>query len=117
VISEDPYIGGSAEKLRQPCAYLVSKGSGMRVNIEFGYFNSGCHTIDQANAILDIVDHPLAAALIDVLHVFRSGDSPEVVTAIPRGRISYSQICDRWKHGPDVNDEAAIRRRLSRIVH
>ena len=108
IMSEDPDSKETAEKLRALCEYVADKGGGMRVNLEFGYFSSGCRTLHEANAILDIVDHPLAAILIDVLHLSRGGGSASDIKRIPKNRISYAQICDAPAVGPDREDQAAI---------
>jgi sugar phosphate isomerase/epimerase len=110
VMSEDSSPEGTADKLGELCRHVEGNGGDMRVNLEFGYFSSGCQTLAEASRILDLVDHHLAAILVDTLHLYRSGGTAADVAEIPPSRISYAQICDARGKGPDIGDKAAVLR-------
>jgi sugar phosphate isomerase/epimerase len=105
VISEDSDAGATAEKLAALCAHVA--GTPLRIALEFGLFTE-VKTIHAANAILDAVNHPSAALLIDTLHLSRSGGTPADVAATPPYRLTYAQICDAPALGPDTSDPDAI---------
>jgi sugar phosphate isomerase/epimerase len=105
VVSSDSDASATAEKFAALCAHVA--GTSLHVSLEFGLF-SEVKTIHAANAILDAVDHPSAALLVDTLHLFRSGSTAADVAAIPRHRLTYAQICDAPALGPDTLDGNAI---------
>jgi sugar phosphate isomerase/epimerase len=105
VMSDDPDAEATAEKLAAFCAHV--EGKPLRVALEFGFF-SEVKTIHAANAILDAVNHPSAALLVDTLHLFRSGSTAADVAATPRHRITYAQVCDAPASGPEASDKAAF---------
>jgi sugar phosphate isomerase/epimerase len=105
VVSSDPNTSATVEKFAALCAHVA--GTPLRVALEFGFF-SEVTTIHAANAILDAVDHPSAALLVDTLHLSRSGSTAADVAATPRHRLTYAQICDAPVSGPDPLDTAAI---------
>jgi sugar phosphate isomerase/epimerase len=104
VVSSDADDGGTAEKLSALCDHA---GGGIRVALEFGLFTA-VHSIAQASAILDQVDHPAAALLIDPLHLARSGGTPDDVAKVPRSRLPYAQFCDAGALTYDVADRPAV---------
>lgn len=105
VVSQDPDASATAEKFAALCAHV--SGKPLRVALEFGLF-SEVKTIHAANAILDAVDHPSAALLVDTLHLSRSGSTAADIAATPRHRLTYAQICDAPASGPDPSDGKAI---------
>jgi sugar phosphate isomerase/epimerase len=105
VVSSDPDTSATVEKFAALCAHVA--GRPLRVALEFGYF-SEVKTIHAANAILDTVDHPSAALLVDTLHLIRSGSTAADIAATPRHRLTYAQICDAPAFGPDPSDTSAI---------
>jgi sugar phosphate isomerase/epimerase len=105
VVSSDKDTSATIEKFAALCAHVA--GTSLRVALEFGLF-SEVKTIHAANAILDAVDHPSAALLVDTLHLSRSGSTAADVAATPRHRLTYAQICDAPASGPDTLDGSAI---------
>ncbi len=104
VVSSDPDDGGTADKLRALCEHAAGD---IRISLEFGLFTA-IHSIRQANAILDHVDHPAAALLIDPLHLERTGGTPADVARVPRERLPYAQFCDAPPLSYDVADRGAV---------
>ena len=103
-VSSDPDEGATAAKL----ARLAERASGaIRINLEFGLFTE-VKTMAQAAGIVQRIDHPAMALLIDALHWTRSGGSVAEVAALPPAWISYVQLCDAPMPGADPADPDAI---------
>jgi len=64
--------------------------------------------LKQALAVIGQVDHPLAALLIDPIHVDRSGTTVAEVSAIDPALLPYAQFCDARALRPDPADFAAV---------
>ncbi|WDA42562.1 sugar phosphate isomerase/epimerase family protein [Erythrobacter sp. BLCC-B19] len=114
-VSSDPDMAATTAKFQA----LVdeAKGTGVRVNLEFGIFTE-VKTIHMARAVLEAVEGEAKALLVDTLHWARSGGTAEDLAAIPRAWLSYCQPCDAPAEGPDVTDfdaiiDDAINRRLA----
>jgi sugar phosphate isomerase/epimerase len=105
VVSMDADAAATIEKFTALCAHVA--GTPLRVALEFGLFTE-VKNIHAANAILDAVNHPSAALLVDTLHLTRSGSTAADVAATPPHRLTYAQICDAPASGPDLTDPAAI---------
>ena len=100
-VSSDPDHGKTAEWFAQLCRHV--EGTPLRVNFEFGWFSS-VHDLAEAKAIVESVDHPNAAILIDPIHVDRSSTPIADIAALDRSLISYAQFCDASAQRPDVHD-------------
>lgn len=105
VVSSDPDMGATTEKYALLCEH--GRKLGIRVALEFGLFTD-VKTIGAAHRILDAVNDPAAALLIDPLHLIRSGGTTADVAAAPRHFFSYAQICDASATGPAADDAEAI---------
>jgi sugar phosphate isomerase/epimerase len=104
-VSSDPDQGATVARLAELCAH--AQGGGMRIALEFGIFTE-VKTLGSALAVLAAVGHPLAALLVDPIHLDRSGGSPADVAAVPRELLPYAQFCDAPAERPDPNDFAAV---------
>mgnify|MGYP000215171754 CR=1 FL=1 len=104
-VSSDPDPAATAAKLQ----LMVdrAKGSGVRVNLEFGMFTE-VKTIHAATAVLEQVEGDAKALLVDTLHWSRSGGTADDLAAIPRDWLSYCQPCDAPADGPDLGDPDAV---------
>ncbi len=104
-VSSDPDMAAATAKFQA----LVdrAKGTGVRVNLEFGVFTE-VKTIHMARAILASVEGDAKALLVDTLHWARSGGSAADLKAIPREWLSYCQPCDAPAAGPDLTNFDAI---------
>jgi sugar phosphate isomerase/epimerase len=54
--------------------------------------------------------------LIDALHLWRSGGSPQTVRALPPHLILSAQICDARAKRPETNDEIILEARSQRLL-
>ncbi|WP_086618885.1 sugar phosphate isomerase/epimerase family protein [Erythrobacter tepidarius] len=104
-VSSDPDMPATTAKFQA----LVerAKGTGVRVNLEFGLFTE-VKTIHMARAILEAIEGEAKALLVDTLHWARSGGTLEDLAAIPREWLSYCQPCDAPAAGPDPASFDAI---------
>jgi sugar phosphate isomerase/epimerase len=105
VVSSDPDPGATAAKFRELCEHAAAFGT--RVALEFGLFTD-VKNLDAALGILDRVNHPSAALLIDTLHLSRSGGTAKDVSRVPQRLLSYTQICDAGPNAPSRDDAAGI---------
>lgn len=96
---------GTAEQLRALCEHVES--SGMRIALEFGIFTE-VRTGADALAIIDAVDHPLAALLVDPIHVDRSATPVELIRSLDPHLLPYAQFCDARAERPPADDLDAI---------
>jgi len=104
-VSSDPDMGATTAKFQ--AMVDKAKGTGVRINLEFGIFTE-VKTIHMARAILQDVEGDAKALLVDTLHWARSGGTAEDLTAIPREWLSYCQPCDAPLEGPDLTSFDAI---------
>ncbi len=104
-VSSDPDMAATAAKLGALCRH--AEASGVRVALEFGIFTA-VKSLAQARAIIDMVNHPLAAILIDPIHVDRSGTTVADIAALPPHLLPYAQFCDAPAERPDPADFNAV---------
>ena len=104
-VSSDPDMAATTAKFQA----LVdrAKGTGVRVNLEFGIFTE-VKSIHMARAILENVEGEAKGLLVDTLHWARSGGTAEDLAAIPQEWLSYCQPCDAPAQGPDLGSFDAI---------
>lgn len=104
-VSSDPDMSATTAKFQ--AMVDAAKGTGVRVNLEFGLFTE-VKTIHAARAILESVEGEAKALLVDTLHWARSGGTAEDLAAIPREWLSYCQPCDAPADAPDLSNFDAI---------
>jgi sugar phosphate isomerase/epimerase len=104
-VSSDPDPEATIYALAALCEHAAPLG--MRVALEFGLFTE-VKSLAAALTILDAVEHPARALLIDPIHVDRSGTTPEDLKAVPASLLPYAQFCDAPGERPDPNDFDAI---------
>ncbi len=104
-VSSDPDMSANAARLAELCQH--AERSAMRVALEFGIFTE-VKNLTMARAIIDVVAHPLAAILIDPIHVDRSGSSIVEIASLPRALLPYAQFCDAPGERPDLDDFSAV---------
>ncbi|MFN4020368.1 MAG: sugar phosphate isomerase/epimerase family protein [Erythrobacter sp.] len=104
-VSSDPDMAATTAKFQS----LVdrAKGTGVRVNLEFGLFTE-VKTLSMARAVLEGVEGEAKALLVDTLHWARSGGTAEDLAAIPPEWLSYCQPCDAPADAPDLTNFDAI---------
>ena len=104
-VSSDPDRGATADKFAALCRHAES--SGIRVALEFGIFTE-VKDLAQALDVVQRVAHPLAAVLIDPIHVDRSGTTIAQIAAIDPALLPYAQFCDAGALRPPADDFAAV---------
>jgi sugar phosphate isomerase/epimerase len=104
-VSSDPDMAATTAKFQ--AMVDAAKGTGVRVNLEFGIFTE-VKTIHMARAILENIEGEAKALLVDTLHWSRSGGTAEDLAAIPREWLSYCQPCDAPADPPDLTSFDAI---------
>jgi sugar phosphate isomerase/epimerase len=104
-VSSDPDMAATTAKFQ--AMVDRAKGTGVRVNLEFGIFTE-VKSIHMARAILEQVEGEAKALLVDTLHWARSGGTEDDLAAIPRAWLTYCQPCDAPAEGPDVTNFDAI---------
>lgn len=97
--------GETAAQLRALCEHAES--TGLRVALEFGIFTE-VRTGADALSIIDAVDHPLAALLVDPIHVDRSDTPIELIRSLDPHLLPYAQFCDARAARPPAGDFDAI---------
>jgi sugar phosphate isomerase/epimerase len=105
VVSSDPDMAATTAKFQT--LVDAAKGTGVRVNLEFGIFTE-VKSIHMARAILENVEGEAKGLLVDTLHWARSGGTAEDLAAIPQEWLSYCQPCDAPAQGPDLASFDAI---------
>ena len=104
-VSSDPDMGATAATLAALCRH--AEGSGIRVALEFGVFTE-VKNLAMARGVIAQVAHPLAAILIDPIHVDRSGTIVAEIAALDPALLPYAQICDARAERPDPADFNAV---------
>ncbi|MFY7745805.1 MAG: sugar phosphate isomerase/epimerase family protein [Erythrobacter sp.] len=104
-VSSDPDLAATTAKFQ--AMVDAAKGTGVRVNLEFGIFTE-VKTIHMARAVLEAVEGEAKALLVDTLHWARSGGTAGDLAALPSEWLSYCQPCDAPAEGPDLSSFDAI---------
>jgi sugar phosphate isomerase/epimerase len=98
VVSRGVDDGKFIERFGTLCDLAAPAGIGC--SLEFMAFMSIRH-LPQAITVLDAVDRPNAAVLIDNLHLARTGGTIADVGVIDAARLPYVQLCDAPAARPD----------------
>ena len=85
---------------------------GIGCSLEFMAFMS-IRDLPQAIGVLDAVDRPNAAVLVDNLHLARTGGTPDDVATLDPARLPYVQLCDAPAASPDNLIAEALDERLT----
>jgi sugar phosphate isomerase/epimerase len=84
----------------------------IRCSLEFMAFMS-IRDLPQAIGVLDAVDRPNAAVLVDNLHLARTGGTPSDVGALDPAWLPYVQLCDAPHEAPEHLVGEALDERLT----
>lgn len=98
VVSRGVDDGPFVDRFAQLCDLAAPVGIGC--SLEFMAFMS-VRDLPQAIAVLDAVDRPNAAVLVDNLHLARTGGTVADVATIDAARLPYVQLCDAEAARPD----------------
>jgi sugar phosphate isomerase/epimerase len=91
VVSRHDNFNASIFQFREICERA---GEDLRVCLEFGEFTS-IKSLSKAREFIDLVDHPTAGILIDLMHLNRSGD---ILPDLNSPLFPYIQGCDFWQN-------------------
>ena len=72
----------------------IAAESGLRVGVEFMPLAPGWKTLEETVTLVEKVNKPNLGIGIDLLHLIRSGGTPEAVAATDPRYIAYAQLCD-----------------------
>jgi len=72
--------------------------AGMRACLEYMAITE-IKTLDAALEVVNTVNHPAGAVLVDPFHHERVGHDPEKICDIPEHWLSYAQLCDMPERG------------------
>lgn len=72
-------------------------------------------SIAKAVRILGGADRPNAALLVDAIHFFRAGDTPQALAKVQRRRLRYLQLCDARPERPADMQEIIRQARSDRL--
>lgn len=106
VSGDDPDIERVAERFGLLCDLAAEVGLG--VDLEFMRFRV-CGNLPQALDVVTRAGRPNGRLLIDVLHLFRSGGTAQMLADVPNNLIGSVQLCDAPRSDPTdahVVDEA-----------
>src|SRR4051794_39216550 len=90
---EDPDTDRAVQAWSELC--VRASGYGLRCMLEFMIF-SAVSTLQQAVAIVraaTAAGAPQSGVLVDALHLFRSGGSPDEVASVDPALLPYLQLC------------------------
>jgi sugar phosphate isomerase/epimerase len=87
---------------------------GLTMNLEFMPW-TGIKSLVQAERFIRSADRPNGRILIDAIHLDRSGGTNEEVANIPRGMLSYAQICDAPAERPKDLQTMLFQARYERL--
>lgn len=84
----------------------LARQHGIRIAVEFMAFRA-VNSLDAAVELIRASGSGDTGIVVDALHAFRTGATPEKIAALPPGLISHFQICDaRADPAMDLPDEA-----------
>jgi sugar phosphate isomerase/epimerase len=88
---------------------------GLTADLEFMPWTAVRNCAD-ARAIVETADRPNGRILVDSLHAARSGTTIADLAALPRGMLSYAQICDAPVEIPTTTEGLIHTARLERLL-
>jgi sugar phosphate isomerase/epimerase len=97
-IAMEPDPACTADRFARLCERAAA--AGMRACLEFMRFTS-VRTLEDALAVVRAAGHPAGAVLVDMLHLIRSGGSPDDLSGIDPALLPYTQLCDAPAAPPD----------------
>ena len=101
----------SSEPDREITKYLYedlchhAERAGMRACLEYMPITE-IKDLNDALDVVNAVDHPAGAILVDPFHHERVGHEPEKIREIPERWLSYAQLCDMSERGVITDAEA-----------
>jgi sugar phosphate isomerase/epimerase len=109
----DPDRARATDRFGRLCDLALDFG--LTVDLEFPSW-SETGDLTAAAAMVDAVDRANAGVLIDALHFFRSGSSPDDIAALPRTWLRFVQLCDAPATPPPTVEGAIHTARAARSL-
>ncbi len=110
-VSDIPDVAGTSDAVAGLCRLAGDRSLG--VALEFMRFTS-VRTLVDAARLLESVNCPELAILVDALHLDRSGGAAAELAQLPADALAYAQLCDACAALPtsdaDLAEEARHRR-------
>jgi sugar phosphate isomerase/epimerase len=107
----DPDLDRSTDQFSRLAEMTAERGF-RATTLEYAPYHPLNH-LDKATAMIARVGKPNFRLLIDVMHLYRSGSTPQDVAALPPEIIEYVQVCDiRMEPAGDDYLAEATRERL-----
>ena len=113
---EDDDAARRLETFRALCD--LAETCGLRALIEFNPY-SACRTLAEAAQIVRMAERPNAAALVDALHLSRSGGGPNDIAKHAAGMVPLVHLCDAPpapRPGSRSEDELRKESRTARLL-
>ncbi|MGE3247030.1 MAG: sugar phosphate isomerase/epimerase family protein [Beijerinckiaceae bacterium] len=110
---EDMHKQRRLETFRRLCDLAIT--CGLEALVEFNPY-SGCKTLGEAVELVQESGAENARLLIDVLHLSRSGGSPDDLASIDPGLIALVHLCDALPPPPTASMSAEELRKESRTA-
>jgi sugar phosphate isomerase/epimerase len=103
IVSSEPNAARTQALFEDLCEHAAR--AGMRACLEYMAITE-IKTLDAALEVVNTVNHPAGAVLVDPFHHERVGHDPEKIRDIPEHWLSYAQLCDMPERGiiTDPND-------------
>ncbi len=97
--------GATSARLAELCQR--ARPAGIRVCIEFMRFTQ-VRTLADAMVVADATGEPNVGVLVDLLHLFRTGDGPDDVRAADPALFPYAQWCDAPAEPPGWDTRSIV---------
>jgi sugar phosphate isomerase/epimerase len=92
----------------------VGRQFDLSMNVEFMPW-TGVKSLVRAQDFVRRANRPNGGVLIDAIHLDRSGGTNDEVALVPRGMLSYAQICDAPAERPKDLDTVLLQARYERL--
>jgi sugar phosphate isomerase/epimerase len=99
--ADDPDSGRVVDRLQRLCEKAASRG--LSIDIEFVPWMA-VSDVAGAARLADVVERANFGIAVDALHFHRSASTPPQLSAVPRERLRYVQLCDATATRPDGRD-------------
>lgn len=76
---------------------------GLHVGLEFMLYRD-IATWKDALDLIEAAGRSNAGLIIDALHLYRAGGTPEDIAGVPANRIAYAQLSDAVQNSPELKD-------------
>lgn len=104
-VSSEPDINDSMKRFEHLCKR--TEGTNIRVALEFLAITE-INSLTKAREVVETVNHPAGAILVDTLHLYRTGSSAADLKSIDANLLPYIQLCDASEKLLDTSMDGII---------